>query len=119
MITALAASLAEALRKDFGTDALPNLEGWVLTDIAPRRLVRLGACATFTHNGRTLRALVNPTDPANENPYFRTKSYDMAYFFDDVPEEQRSGIWQEHRSLLDGLAAWLAAWDGDAEETAV
>ena len=118
VIDALVESFGGALRRDFGGEKLPNHDGWVLASIAPRMFLRLGACATFQHGELTLCALVMPTDPANENPYFRTKGYDMAYFFENVPEDKRSGIWQEHRALLDGLAAWLAAWDGDAEESA-
>ena len=82
VIDALSASFGAALTKDFGTDALPNPDGWVLTGIGPRKVDRLGACATFTHQGRTLRALVSPTDSTNESPYFRTSRYDMARYYD-------------------------------------
>jgi hypothetical protein len=110
-IDAIVAAVGPVLQRDFGTDKLPNPDGWVLTGMTPRKFNRLGACATFTLQGRTLCALVTPTDEANENPYFRTAHYDMAYFFEGVPEDERSAIWQQNRALLDGLASWLGELD--------
>lgn len=110
-LLALIASLGAGLARDFGRDAFPNADGWHFAGVTDRHFVTPSACASFEKEGRTVCLIVTPTDPENGNAYFRTARHDLAYYFEGVPEEARTGIWQQNRSIVDGFATWLEGWD--------
>jgi hypothetical protein len=110
-IDGLVADLSAALERDFGGTSFSNPDGWKFELVTAKRVKTMSACAKFDRDGVTLNVVVRPTDPENEHAYYRTARYDMSYFFENVPEEERSGLWQAHRSMLDGFAAWLDGWD--------
>lgn len=58
----------------------------------------------------TLSFIVAPTDPA-ARVYKRTKSFDVTYFSEDVPDDEQSRIYQRDRAAIDRFVAWLVAWD--------
>ena len=108
-VKALAADLKVALNRDFGKDAFLNPDGWALEEVALRSFLTVSACAVFSRDGRDVCIIVRPTDPASDNAYFRTARYDLAYYFENVAEDERPSVWQSSRGLIDGFAAWHTA----------
>ena len=64
----------------------------------------------LSRGDETLSFIVTPTDPG-ARVYKRTKSYDVTYFSEDVPDEEQSRIYQRDRAEIDRFVAWLTAWD--------
>ena len=110
-INALIVKLDTLLKRDFGGAGFPNPNGWRYVGTTPQFIAQFVASAQFEREGRLVNISLGPTTENNENAYFRSPSYDMAYAFENLPEEQRAATWAEHRSLLDGFANWLSSWD--------
>ena len=110
-LLALIEGLDAALTRDFGNEAFPNPGGWQFAGVRERQFLKPSACATFEKDGRAVCLIVTRTDPESANAYFRTASYDMAYYFEGVAEEERSGTWQQNRGMVAGSATWLESWD--------
>lgn len=102
--------LRRALERDFGGDALRNLEGWTLESVKPTQFARLVPVARFVRDGATLCFIVSPTD-AKEPAYKRSRRYDIVYFSEDVPDREQSRIYARDRAMIDRFAAWVIRWD--------
>ncbi|HEY8429275.1 MAG TPA: hypothetical protein VIL20_12900 [Sandaracinaceae bacterium] len=107
----LAARLERALTEELGrTPALPNPEGWQITEVAPRFFQIWRVLVSLRAADRTIGFLLSPTDP-NERAYRRTPRFDFVYFSEDVPDHEQDRIYRRDRATIDRFAAWLDDWD--------
>jgi hypothetical protein len=60
--------------------------------------------------GATLCFLVTPTDPSTR-AYKRTRSWDVTYFSEDVPDDAQHQVFARDRATIDRFTAWLGRWD--------
>ena len=112
-VEALALALEAALRRDLGSPALANPEGWELQEVRVFQRWAMVAEVLLRRPDRALAFIVTPRD--DERPAFtRTRRLDLVYYSDDLPASEHDALYARDRATIDRVAAWLSGWDGDA-----
>ncbi|MCB9506446.1 MAG: hypothetical protein H6698_08395 [Myxococcales bacterium] len=112
-VQSIVEALGSALAAEFGGPAFPA-NGYTFTQTLPRHFMRYVPVAEFARDDTTVCFIVTPTDPG-ERTYKRTRSYDIVYFSEDVPDDDQHIIYARDRAMIDAFCAWLARWDAARE----
>ena len=104
---ALAREVEAALSAALKAEAVLGVEGWTLEHVTAREQ-SMGSSfveVAFRADDHTLRFHVMPTNPESR-AYRRTARLDLLY--EDDPQGANTA---RDRTLIDGFADWLSAWD--------